>query len=182
MARERSRVRQLREGDANTAYFHLIARGRRRRNYIPALSVQGHVITNHDDMELALHSHFAGVFGSVQGGGFTINFQALGIQRLNLDEMDLAISSEEVWAAIRALPSDRAPGPDGFTGAFYKSAWPIIHQDIMDDVQAFQHGSTRNPFFFFFLIALLPKKVGASCPADSGIIIIILMCFQVFVC
>jgi mannosylglycoprotein endo-beta-mannosidase len=39
MARERSRVRQLREGDANTAYFHLIARGRRRRNYIPALSV-----------------------------------------------------------------------------------------------------------------------------------------------
>jgi hypothetical protein len=38
MARECSRVRQLREGDANTAYFHLIARGRRRRNYIPALS------------------------------------------------------------------------------------------------------------------------------------------------
>jgi hypothetical protein len=167
MARERSRVRQLREGDANTAYFHLIARGRRRRNYIPALSVQGHVITNHDDMELALHSHFAGVFGSVQGGGFTINFEALGIQRLNLDEMDLAISSEEVWAAIRALPSDRAPGLDGFTGAFYKSAWPVIHQDVMDAVQAFQHGSTRNlGRLNSALIALLPKKVGASCPAD----------------
>ncbi|XP_066373246.1 uncharacterized protein [Miscanthus floridulus] len=32
MARQRSRVRQLSDGDANTAYFHLIARGRKRRN------------------------------------------------------------------------------------------------------------------------------------------------------
>lgn len=31
MAREHSRIRQLRKGDANTSYFHLIARGRKRK-------------------------------------------------------------------------------------------------------------------------------------------------------
>jgi hypothetical protein len=37
----------------------------------------------------------------------------------------------------------------------------------MDAVQAFQHGSTRNlGRLNSALIALLPKKVGASCPAD----------------
>lgn len=78
MARQRSRVRQLSDGDANTAYFHLIARGRKRRNYIPALAVNGHLITDHSDMELALHSHFAGVFGTVPRGACSLSFDAIG--------------------------------------------------------------------------------------------------------
>jgi hypothetical protein len=68
MARERSCIRQLSEGDANTAYFHLIARGRKRRNYIPALSVSGHMLADHSDMELALHNHFTRVFSSAKRG------------------------------------------------------------------------------------------------------------------
>lgn len=28
------------------------------------------------------------------------------------------------------MPSDRAPGPDGFNGLFYKFAWPIIKIDV----------------------------------------------------
>lgn len=34
MARQRSRIRQLNEGNANTAYFHMIARGRKTKNFI----------------------------------------------------------------------------------------------------------------------------------------------------
>lgn len=41
MARQRSRVRQLAEGDASTSYFHLVARGRKWRNYISSLMVDG---------------------------------------------------------------------------------------------------------------------------------------------
>jgi hypothetical protein len=39
--------------------------------------------------------------------------------------------------------SDRAPRPDGFTGAFYKTAWPVIQHEVMDAVHAFEHGNTR---------------------------------------
>jgi hypothetical protein len=45
----------------------------------------------------------------------------LGIVALDLSELEADISEEEVWDAIKALPSDKAPCPDGFTGAFYKS-------------------------------------------------------------
>lgn len=127
MARQRSRVRQLSEGDANTAYFHLIARGRRRRNYIPSLTMAGHVIADHDAVEQALHDHFAGVFGSPATARTSLNFDALDIVPVDLSDQEVAFSTEEVWNAIKAMPSDKAPGPDGFTGAFYKAAWLVFY-------------------------------------------------------
>jgi hypothetical protein len=48
----------------------------------------------------------------------------LGIASHNLDELD-APFSEEVRKTITLLPSDKAPGPDGFTGRFYKAFWQV---------------------------------------------------------
>ena len=160
LARQRSRIRQLSEGDANTAYFHLIARGRKRRNFIPALMIDGHVRAEHQAMEDALYQHFVGVFGTPAPGGFSLDFQALGIQQLSLLDQEALITREEVWAAS-------APGPDGFTGAFYKTAWPIIQEEVFDAVQAFAQGNARSMARLNnSLVALLPKKAGANCPAD----------------
>ena len=65
------------------------------------------------------------------------------------------------------MPADRAPGPDGFTGMFYKTAWPVIKEDIMAAIQCFTQGDCRGlDRLNNALIVLLPKKVGASCPAD----------------
>jgi hypothetical protein len=74
IARQRSRIRQLSEGDTNTKYFHLIARGRKRINFIPSLSVDGYTVANHDGMELALFEHFSKVFGTTTSGRTSINF------------------------------------------------------------------------------------------------------------
>ena len=74
IARQRARVGQLQEGDANTAYFHLIARGRKRRNFITSLTVHSHLVADHDGMEAALHAHFEGVFGTAASTGNTLNF------------------------------------------------------------------------------------------------------------
>lgn len=76
----------------------------------------------------------------------------------------MAIDTAEVWNAIKELPSDRAPGPNGFIGAFYKTSWPVIQQDIMDAVEAFTAGNVRNMHKLNnALVVLLPKKPGASC-------------------
>jgi hypothetical protein len=65
------------------------------------------------------------------------------------------------------MPSNRAPRPDGFTGAFYKTAWPVIQLEVMEAVHAFEQGNNRSmDRLNNALIALLPKKVCASCPSD----------------
>jgi hypothetical protein len=46
VARQRSRIRWLREGDANTRLFHSVANGRRSMNYVTAVRVGESTITD----------------------------------------------------------------------------------------------------------------------------------------
>jgi hypothetical protein len=61
----------------------------------------------------------------------TINLDYLGLPSHNLEDLDLPITEKEVLEAIKELPSDKAPGPDGFTGRFYKACWPTIKGSMM---------------------------------------------------
>jgi hypothetical protein len=51
----------------------------------------------------------------------TINLQEMGIPSHNLADLELPFTEDKVWLTIKKLPTDKAPGPDGLTGRFYKS-------------------------------------------------------------
>ena len=44
------------------------------------------------------------------------------LPRLNQEEIDTSnpITSTEIEALIKSLPKSKSPGPDGFTGEYYK--------------------------------------------------------------
>jgi hypothetical protein len=39
---------------------------------------------------------------------------------IDLLALDEVIAKEEIWANIKSLPPDKAPGPDGYTDTFIK--------------------------------------------------------------
>jgi hypothetical protein len=53
-----------------------------------------------------------------------------------MEGLDAPFSKDEIWAAISAMLSEKAPGMDGFTSAFYKLCWTIIKTEV---VNAFLH-------------------------------------------
>jgi hypothetical protein len=144
IARQRSRVRHLAEGDANTAYFHLIARGKRRRQFIPSLQIHGHTVSDQLAMEQWMFNHFADVFGTAVDSRHTINFTAIGVSPLPLSNLESEFSADEVWTAIKEMPPDRAPGPNGFTGQFYKSTWHLVMEVIQHFAAETQWGWTSS--------------------------------------
>ena len=97
----------------------------------------------------------------------TINLDELAIPSFDLSELDAPFSEDEVWRTISSLPSNKAPGPDGFTGKFYKVCWPIIKVDLMAAISAIWsrkmgHLEMLNSAY----ITLLPKKEEATTIRD----------------
>jgi hypothetical protein len=97
-----------------------------------------------------------------------INWDELQVPQLALDnQLDRPFSEEEIGAAIAELPVEKTPGPDCFTGVFYKSCWDIINLEV---VAAFQciYNQTIDPLpkLNGALITLLPKKEVSHGPSD----------------
>lgn len=56
---------------------------------------------------------------------------------------------------------DKAPGPDGFTMAFFQTTWDIIKTDIMAALYHFHHNCHMVRSCNATFIALIPKRKGA---------------------
>lgn len=158
-----SRVNSLKEGDTNTKFFHLKANGRRRRNYIQRLQHEGGWATSHMDKASVAQMHFDVVMSTPGPPGWDFDWNAINIQSFDLSHLDAQFTEEEVLAAILQMPPDKAPGPDGFTGSFFRTCWQIVKGDIMTTISTLHDLRWLN---FDLLntanIILLPKKAGSD--------------------
>jgi hypothetical protein len=126
IARQRARLMYLVEGDANTRFFHLQACHRSRKNHIASLKVHDSEIVLNEKMANAVFEHYNAIMGTPFQRTADIDLDALGLQLHDLTMLDVCFSEFE-----------KTPGPDGFTGLFYKLAWPIIKADIINAFNAF---------------------------------------------
>lgn len=161
--RQRSRLKWIKEGDANTKLFQAVANGRRSKNFIPHIKCGDEIITDQTRKEEVFFQAYERLLGSAQERGHALDLQYLGIEHSDLHDLEDMITEEEVWKVIRELPPDRAPGPDGFIGAFYQRAWQIIKNDVMAVMLKLYVGDGRG---FAKLnkahIVLIPKKADAE--------------------
>jgi len=133
--RQRSRIRFLKEGDAYTKFFHLQACHRSRKNIIPTFEHQGTWVSEKRAKSDAIFQYFNDILGKpFQRQHFIVLHDLL--PQVDLSGIDNCFSEQEVWEAVKDLPGDRAPGPDGFNGDFYKAAWPVIKADVLNALNA----------------------------------------------
>jgi hypothetical protein len=137
------------------------------------LVAENGICTNHDDKAELIYEYYEGLIGNGWHMDHTIDLQALGILSHDLADLELPFSEEEVWAIIKQMPSDKAPGPDGFTELFFKTCWSVIKGDIMASMSAvwsrkFLNFSNLNSAY----ITLIPKVEGAEQVKDFKPIIV----------
>nr|GEY44374.1 cysteine-rich receptor-like protein kinase [Tanacetum cinerariifolium] len=71
--------------------------------------------------------------------------------------LDSSITLDEIKLAIWDCSSDKSPGPDGFTFAFYKEFWSTIKDDVAKFIQHFFDSGTIPRGCNTSFITLIPK-------------------------
>ena len=160
--RQKSRSLWLREGDKNTHFFHSIANSHRRHNTIERIAVNGEVFTDPADINLKIVEFYQNLFSETGGQRPLLdNLPFSGIDEADRANLDSQFSEEEVFGAVSSMCGDKAPGPDGFSIAFFQSCWSIIKADLL---QVFRHFHTYGTFVKSLnatFLALIPKRPGA---------------------
>jgi len=124
--------------------------------------VDDQVVTAQEDKHQILLEHFEGILGQARHRTASLDLSAFHRAGIDLSCLEAPFSEEEVWATINAMPADRAPGPDGFTGRFYKSCWQIIKADVLAALVSIHQGDLRHlELLNSAYLTLIPKKLDA---------------------
>ncbi|KAK1620547.1 hypothetical protein QYE76_026064 [Lolium multiflorum] len=83
----------------------------------------------------------------------------MGLPAPDLSELDVPFTLEELKTAVFDTPSDKAPGPDGFSAGFFKTSWGVVKDDLLRALNKFY--DLNDPSFNSLNTAfyvLLPKN------------------------
>ncbi|XP_059451038.1 uncharacterized protein LOC132181824 [Corylus avellana] len=157
--KQKSRELWLSCTDLNTKFFHASNACRRRYNSISCLIDNGVSVMGRENIGSLLVDHFHSRF-TTSHPSFDDDFAGL-VDKVITDDDNMLLcvipTEEEIFTAITDLGLNKAPGPDGMTGLFYKTYWPIVKLSVIASVQSFFRGGFLLKEFNHTNIALIPK-------------------------
>ena len=158
MCWQQSRTQWLREGDANSKFFHGVMSNRWRRNSIPFFLVNGVLVEGVGNVRNAVYSHFS------------THFQRRLAQRPSMDSLAFCslsagegaaltrpFSVDEVRIAVWDCENYKSPGPDGINFGFIKEFWDTMKEDVMRFLVEFHRNGRLAQGINSTFITLIPK-------------------------
>ncbi|RVW27722.1 Transposon TX1 uncharacterized 149 kDa protein [Vitis vinifera] len=132
---EVSRELWLKEGDKNTGFFHRMANAHRRNNSLDKIKING---------------------------GWLAEEQEVREGTVNAFHLELPFTEEEIHSALMEMNGYKAPGPDGFTMAFWQYCLDFVKEEIMDLFKEFFDKKSFAKSLNTTFLVLIPKKGGAK--------------------
>lgn len=167
--RQKSRIRWLKLGDANSKFFHKAATTNQAKNSIKSLrDSEGTRFTTEAQIKEMTVSYFKHILGQENSDTVPLsvdNIQALHPFRCSHSlgsDLSAIPSDEEIKAAIFSMPRNKAPGPDGFPLEFFLEAWDVVKDATLKAVKEFFVSGHLLSKFNATAITLIPKVVGAD--------------------
>ena len=152
--RQKSRMLWIKKGYNNTKFFHKMANSRRRFNHLSFLEVDGVIYEEESEVAAQVVNFYKNLY-FVEGLEFD---QIDGLERGWLERR----FEEEILLAVNELAGDKAPGPDGFSMAFFHHCWRVVESDVLAIFEEFYQHSKFEKSLNATFIALIPKKNDAS--------------------
>ena len=161
--RQKSRINWLKEGDKCTKFFHLMANSNKRYNTIESLRINGSLSSN----PAAIRDHAVNFYESLfaETMQWRPRLDDLAFESISAFEafsLEATFLEKEVKDVIFGMDGNKAPGPDGFSMAFFQACWGVLKEDIMAVFAEFHARGKFEKSLNSTFISLIPKVLGAS--------------------
>ncbi|XP_074300904.1 uncharacterized protein LOC141632241 [Silene latifolia] len=135
---QKSKATWICGGDSNSKLFHSYMKQRQAKNKVLRIADEnGTWLNDPDSIQEAFLSFYQNLLGE--------------------SKVVQAVNTQEIREAVFHIPGHKAPGPDGFTSAFYKDAWQVIGEEVCTVVKDFfLHGRLLKQVNHT-LVSLVPK-------------------------
>jgi hypothetical protein len=165
--KKRYTIRWTKFGDENTKFFHAAATERFRQNTITSLEAEdGRIVYDHFQKVALLFENFKARMGHTTEPNMLYNLDEIVSTHNSLEFISLPFTKEEIDNAVKNMPMDKAPGPDGFNGMFFKKCWHIIKDDVYQLCNDFFVGTVSLQAINSSFITLIPKTSNPVTPND----------------
>jgi hypothetical protein len=159
--RQRSRDRNILEGDRNTAYFQAIANRRSRRKRVDRLVGPNGIVEDQSGMIKIAVDFYKNLFGAEEDVGITLGPDFWELRDLVSQEENEMLcapfSEKEIREAIFSSYAEGAPGPDGLPFLFYQKFWEILKTDLASMFEEFHKRKLDLYRLNFAMLTLIPK-------------------------
>ncbi|GLT40913.1 hypothetical protein SLA2020_150100 [Shorea laevis] len=160
MWRQKARITWIKDGDANTRFFHRSVNGRRRRNDIVSLQVGDQHMDQVQEIKEGVADYFENLFTEERWQ--RPHLDGIDFKKISAEDNSLLLApfnEEEVKRAVWSCGCSKAPGPDGFNFKFIREMWDTIKDDMMGYIDEFHKNGKLVRGANSSFIVLIPKVI-----------------------
>lgn len=131
LACQKAKIKWVKEGDANTKFFHAMINFRRKTNSLTGLNINGEWCEDPRSVKKEVLNFFAQKFRTANKkmpllDGVPFN----SLSNSAAQSLEEKFTVEELKLAVWGCASDKSPGLDGVNFMFIKNFWEIINEDF----------------------------------------------------
>lgn len=139
LVRQQSKVRWIKKGDINSAYFYAQIKQRRSMNMITSIvNSQGQITYDMDHVKQEILDYYVGLLGTDPPDveplpdGILQSSYTLTVEQK--EWLCNPVSVEEIKQALFSIDKTKVPGLDGFSSGFYKASWQLVGETVVNSI------------------------------------------------